>query len=60
MNEIVVTMTRAAYESYMSKGKLKNKEALIKYLNETGNYLGKVVDVHVEANVTRNPFVEVE
>ena len=60
MKEIVVTMTRAAYEAYMNRGKLKNKDALIKYLNETGHYLGTVVDVHVEANITRNPFVEVE
>ena len=60
MNEIVVTMSRAAYEYYMTHGKLKSKEALIQYLNNTGNYRGTVVDVHVDANIARNPFVEVK
>lgn len=60
MNEIVVTMSRAAYENYMTRGKLKSKEALIQYLNESGHYRGTVVDVHVDADVARNPFVNVE
>lgn len=60
MREIVVTMSRAAYDSYMTRGKLKSKKDLINYLNETGHYMGTVVDVHVEANVARNPFVQVE
>lgn len=60
MKEIVVTMSRAAYDSYMTRGKLKNKKELIRYLNDVGHYRGTVVDVNVEANITRNPFVEVE
>lgn len=60
MNEIVVTMSRAAYDSYMTRGKLKSKKDLIDYLNSVGHYRGTVVDVNVEANITRNPFVEVE
>ena len=60
MKEIVVTMSRAAYDAYMTRGKLKNNKELVRYLNETGHYMGTVVDVNVEANITRNPFVEVE
>lgn len=57
--EITVTMSRAAYESYLRNG-IKNKEALIEYLNKTGRYRGTVTDVSVDEDIQRNPFVKVE
>ena len=52
MKEITVTMTRAAFETYKSgwsgrDGKF-SKEALVKYVNQTGGYIGRVVDITIE------------
>lgn len=55
MKEITVTMSRAAYEYYLKRGHVKSKEALIKYLNETGHYRGEVTDIRVEADAERKP-----
>ncbi len=60
MQEITVTMSRAAYEYYMTRGHLKSKEALIKYLNESGRYRGTVTDIRVEADAERNPYPKEE
>lgn len=60
MGDITVTMSRAAYSYYMKSrkdggGGLKDKRDLIKYLNETGNYRGNVVDIHVDADPIQKP-----
>ena len=49
MKNITVEMTRAAFETYKKNWKDKgfSKEALIKYIDKTGVYLGKVVDITV-------------
>lgn len=48
-NAICVEMTRAAFDTYKANWKEDGfcKEALIKYLNSTGGYLGTVTDITV-------------
>lgn len=60
MGDIAVTMSRAAYAYYLKSrkdggGGLRDKQELVKYLNDTGRYRGNVVDVHVEADPIRKP-----
>lgn len=60
MSDITVTMSRAAYAYYLKSrkdggGGCKDKQELIRYLNNTGRYLGNVVDIHVEADPLRKP-----
>lgn len=49
MKNITVEMTRAAYETYKRNWRDDgfSKEALIKYSDKTGGYMGKVVDITV-------------
>lgn len=49
MKELTVEMTRAAYEFYKKNWRDDgfSKEALIKYIDKTGGYMGKVVDITV-------------
>ena len=49
MKNITVEMTRAAYETYKRNWRddCFSKEALIKYIDKTGGYMGKVVDITV-------------
>lgn len=45
---IRVSMTRAAYNSLFAEGERKIKSHAIEYLNDTGGYLGTVVDIVIE------------
>lgn len=49
MKYIAVEMTRAAYEAYKRNWHDDgfSKEALIKYIDKTGGYMGKVVDITI-------------
>lgn len=56
MKAITVTMSKDAYDFYEQNWKEKgskekkafSKEALIKYINKTGGYMGEVTDIAVE------------
>lgn len=45
---ICVSMTRDMYNSLFAEGERKIKSHAIKYLNDTGGYLGTVVDIVIE------------
>lgn len=49
MKNITIEMTRTAYEFYKTNWNNKGfcKEALIKYINNTGGYMGRVVDIAI-------------
>ena len=49
MKPICIEMTRAAYEYYKNNWKDKGfcREALIKYLDKAGGYMGTVVDIAI-------------
>ena len=49
MNEIRITMTKAARNVYAKEGLADNKK-LLEYLNNTGHYLGKVVGVSIDGD----------
>lgn len=48
-NELTVEMSRAAFDQYASNWHAENfsKEALVRYLNETGGYMGIVTDIAI-------------
>lgn len=49
MKNITVEMTRTAYEFYKNNWRDDGfcKESLIKYIDKTGGYMGKVVDINI-------------
>ena len=53
MNQVVITMTKAAYNNYMKStkdggGGFKDPTQLVKYLNEAGGYMGEVIGISVD------------